>query len=64
MQKNSNPFKNLNTKPKQLPVEIRKKVMDDVAIASLFMDLTFLVTDSYPSALKGLFKTIDSNEFN
>ncbi|MFC4096409.1 hypothetical protein [Euzebyella saccharophila] len=45
-------------------MEIRKKVMDDVAIASLFMDLTFLVTDSYPSALKGLFKTIDNNEFN
>ncbi len=52
-----NPFKELDKKLREVPPEMRKKVMNDVAIAKLIMDLAILVTSNYSSLLAGLFRT-------
>ncbi|UJH68139.1 hypothetical protein [Allomuricauda sp. SCSIO 65647] len=52
-----NPFKELDKKLRDVPPEMRKKVMNDVAIAKFFMDLAILVTSNYSSLLAGLFRT-------
>lgn len=58
-----NPFRELEDSLRTVPPEMRQKVMDDVAMAKLLMDLTFLVTDNYPSAIKGLLKTKNRNKY-
>lgn len=52
-----NPFRQLNTDLREVPPELRQRVMNDVAIAKLILDMAVLVTSNYSSILKGLFKT-------
>ena len=59
-----NPFKELQRSLKSVPPEMRRKVMNDVAIAKLFMDMTFLFTKNYPSTMTGLFKTNNKKKYN
>jgi len=59
-----NPFRELENSLRTVPPEMRQKVMDDIAMAKLLMDLTFLVTDNYPSAVKRLLKTKNKNKYN
>lgn len=57
----NNPFRQLNTNLKEVPPELRKKVMNDVAIAKLILDMAVLITSNYSSLLSGLFKTNKRN---
>lgn len=52
-----NPFTQLNTNLREVPPEMRQKVMNDVAIAKLIFDMAMLITSNYSSILSGLFKT-------
>jgi hypothetical protein len=52
-----NPFSELDKKLLEVPPEMRKKVMNDVAIAKFIMDMAILVTSNYSSVLAGLLKT-------
>lgn len=56
-----NPFQELEKSLKEVPPEMKKKVMNDIAIAKLIMDMAFLVTSNYSSILSGLFKTKQRN---
>ncbi len=60
----NNPFKELEDSIREVPSEMRQKVMDDVATAKLLMDITFLVTNNYPSTLTQFLKTKDKNKYN
>ncbi len=52
-----NPFSQLNSNLREVPPELRQRVMNDVAIAKLILDMALLVTSNYGSVLSGLFKT-------
>jgi hypothetical protein len=52
-----NPFKELDRKLREVPPEMRQKVMNDIAIAKLIMDMAILVTSNYSSIISGMFKT-------
>ncbi len=52
-----NPFSQLNRNLREVPPEMRKKVMNDVAIAKLILDMAVLVTSNYSSLFAGMFKT-------
>ena len=53
----NNPFRQLNTDLREVPPELRQRVMNDIAIAKLILDMAVLVTFNYSSLIKGLFKT-------
>ncbi len=53
----TNPFKELQKSPLEAPPDMRQRIMDDVAVARLLMDIAFLFTKNYPSALNGLLRT-------
>lgn len=57
LEQNNNPFKNLERDMKNVPPELRKKVMDDVAAAKLIMELTSLFTGNFASLIEGMLKT-------
>jgi hypothetical protein len=52
-----NPFSQLNTNLREVPPELRQRVMNDVAIAKLILDMAVLVTSNYSSIISGMFKT-------
>lgn len=52
-----NPFSQLNTNLREVPPELRQRVMNDIAIAKLILDMAVLVTSNYSSILSGMFKT-------
>ena len=52
-----NPFKELDKKLLDVPPEMRQKVMNDIAIAKLIMDMAILVTSNFSSIISGMFKT-------
>ena len=52
-----NPFKQLNRNLKEVPPEMRQKVMNDIAIAKLILDMAILVTSNYSSIFSGMFRT-------
>ncbi|SIR38174.1 hypothetical protein [Maribacter ulvicola] len=53
----NNPFKNLQGDLKNVPPELRKKVMDDVAAAKLILELTNLFTGNFAGIIEGMLKT-------
>ncbi|MEM1258219.1 MAG: hypothetical protein AAGC45_13305 [Bacteroidota bacterium] len=53
----NNPFSQLNTNLREVPPELRERVMNDVAIAKLILDMAVLVTSNYAALLSGLLKT-------
>ena len=52
-----NPFKQLNRNLKEVPPEMRQRVMNDIAIAKLILDMAILVTSNYSSIFAGMFRT-------
>lgn len=52
-----NPFKQLGVPPRDVPPELREKVMADVNSAKLLMDMASLFTNNYKNTLASLFKT-------
>jgi hypothetical protein len=57
LEQNRNPFKNLEGDLKDVPPELRKKVMEDVAAAKLVMELASLFTGNFASVIEGMLKT-------
>lgn len=55
--KDQNPFKELDRMIQEVPPHLKKKVMSDVAMAKLIMDLSSLFTINVQSVIAGLFKT-------
>lgn len=53
----NNPFKDLERTLLNAPPHMKKKVMSDVAMAKLIMDMASLLTLNYGSVLEGLFRT-------
>lgn len=54
---NNNPFKILEQDTKNVPPELRKKVMEDIATAKLIMELTNLFTGNFAAIIEGMLKT-------
>ncbi len=52
-----NPFKDLDDQLREVSPDLKKKVMQDVAIAKLVLELASLFTINYKSAIENLFKT-------
>ncbi|MDT0608598.1 hypothetical protein [Croceitalea rosinachiae] len=52
-----NPFKQLNRNLREVPPEMRQKVMNDIAIAKLILDMAVLVTANYSSIFAGMLRT-------
>ena len=52
-----NPFAQLNTNLREVPPEMRERVMKDVAIAKFILDMAVLVTSNYSDFFAGLFRT-------
>ncbi|OQD41516.1 hypothetical protein [Croceivirga radicis] len=53
----TNPFQQLNRNLKEVPPDMRKKVMNDIAIAKLILDMAVLVTSNYSSVISGMLKS-------
>ncbi|WP_291869491.1 hypothetical protein [Maribacter sp.] len=61
-EQDKNPFKKLQGELKEVPPELRKKIMDDVAMAKLMMDLATLFTGNYSALIDGLLRTSNKNK--
>jgi len=61
LEQNKNPFKGIQGDLKDVPPELRKKVMNDVAMAKLIMEMATLFTGNYSSLIEGMLKTSGSN---
>ena len=59
--KMNNPFKELDKLVREVPPNLKKKVMNDVAAAKLLMDLASLFTLKYQNLISGMFKTRRKN---
>ena len=57
LEQNKNPFKGIQGNLKDVPPELRKKVMHDVAIAKLIMEMATLFTGNYSAIIEGMLKT-------
>ena len=57
LEQDKNPFKLLQADLKDVPPDMRKKVMADVAMAKLIMDMASLFTSNYTDLIAGLLKT-------
>jgi len=53
----NNPFKDLERSLRDVPPHMKKKVMSDVAIAKLILEMASLFTLNYGSVLEGMFRT-------
>ena len=56
-----NPFKELDKLVREVPPNLKKKVMNDVATAKLLMELASLFTLNYQNLISGMFKTRKKN---
>jgi hypothetical protein len=57
LEQDKNPFKLLQADLKDVPPDMRKKVMADVAMAKLIMDMATLFTSNYTNLISRLLKT-------
>lgn len=51
-----NPFKKIGHPLKEVPKELKKKVMEDVSAYLLFLDLATLFSSNYSEAVKSFFE--------
>lgn len=51
-----NPFKKIGHPPKEVPVILKKQVMNDVAAFKLFIEMTSLFTINYTKAAESFMK--------
>jgi hypothetical protein len=56
------PFKNMEQSPKEVPEELKKKVMDDVSSYLLFMEVSTLFTSNFTEAVESFLKKRDENK--
>lgn len=56
-----NPFKELERSLLEVPPEMKKKVMNDIATAKLIIDMGSLYTYNYPAAVKGILRKKKGN---
>ncbi len=56
-----NPFKKLDHPPREVPKELKKKVIDDINAFKLFTEITGLFTSNYTKALESFFKKRQNN---
>ena len=54
--KNINPFKELERSLMEVPPEMKKKVMNDIATAKLIIDMGSLYTYNYSAAVKDVLR--------
>lgn len=52
-----NPFKEMEKSLQDVPLHMKKKVMDDIATAKLVMDMASLFTCNYKSLVEDMLKT-------
>lgn len=57
LEESNNPFKGIQGDLKEVSPELRKKVMNDVAMAKLIMEMGTLFTSNFSSLISGLLKT-------
>jgi hypothetical protein len=57
LEQDNNPFKALQADLKDVPPDMRKKVMADVAMAKLIMDMATLFTSNYAELISSMLKT-------
>ncbi len=62
LEQNKNPFKGIQGDLKDVPPELRRKVMNDIAMAKLLMDMATLFTGNYSSLIEGMLKTSEKNQ--
>jgi hypothetical protein len=62
LEQNKNPFKGIQGDLKDVPPELRRKVMNDIAMAKLLMDMATLFTGNYSSLIEGMLKTNEKNQ--
>lgn len=55
--KKKNPFKEMERSMHDAPPDLKKKVMDDVAMAKMIMEMASLFTCNYKSTIEGMMKT-------
>ncbi|MGY0392284.1 hypothetical protein ACW5R3_07005 [Bizionia sp. KMM 8389] len=58
-----NPFKKI-VHNEELPTIIKKKVMADIDVIKLALDVTGLITIKYPKTLEDILTTMKKNENN
>lgn len=51
-----NPFKKLDHPPKEVPIELKKKVMDDVKAFTFFTEVLGLFSSNYAQAAESFFQ--------
>ena len=56
-----NPFKKIGQPPKEVPKELKKKVLDDVSAYLLFMEVATLFSSNYSDAVKSFFENRKNN---
>ncbi|GGD11927.1 hypothetical protein [Hyunsoonleella pacifica] len=56
-----NPFKQINQPLKEVPPELKSKVMTDIAIAKLIMDLAALFSYNFSHVIETVISKRDSN---
>jgi len=56
-EKQKNPFKKMEQSMYDAPPHLKKKVMNDVAMAKLVMEMASLFTCNYKSTIEGMMKT-------
>jgi predicted transcriptional regulator len=54
--KNENPFKKIGNPPKEVPTDLKKKIMDDVNSAKLIMEVTSLFSSNFAETLESFLK--------
>jgi hypothetical protein len=59
-----NPFKKIGLPPKEVPEELKEKVMDDVSAFLLFMDVATLFSSNYTEAIESFFKKREEKRKN
>jgi hypothetical protein len=57
-----NPFKNINLPLKEVPAELKSKVMKDIATAKLLMDLASLFSLNIGSVIERTIKERSNNK--
>ena len=56
-----NPFKEMEQSWKEAPPHLRKKVMDDIAMAKLISEMASLFTCNYKDTINDMLKTNSRN---
>lgn len=59
-----NPFKHINQPIREVPPELKSKVMSDIAMAKLIMDLAALFSYNFSHVIESVVSKRDNNNQN